>query len=48
MLANLRTPNEVGQGAAVALLVVFYALILELLVVLPFSTGVKKRLAERE
>lgn len=44
MLMNLKDPGFIGWGVALSLLTVYYVLILELLLVVPFQTGIKKQL----
>lgn len=46
MLANLGDDSTVGAGTAIALITVVYALFLFMGVVVPFQTGIKKKLAE--
>ena len=47
ILANLRDLSSVGKGAALLLVSLFYALVLTLVVAIPFRTAVERRLAER-
>ena len=46
MFSNVSDLSIVGRGLAVALLVVFYAVILTFTVALPFQFGLKKRIIE--
>jgi len=45
MFANLNDSITITEGFSLALLVLYYALMLELLLVIPFRTGIKKRIA---
>lgn len=47
LLANLGgDPSVIGAGTAIALLTVLYAIILDILVAVPFGVAVKRKLAE--
>jgi flagellar motor component MotA len=48
MLANLGDVTRLGSGAALALITILYALIILIGVVVPFRTGVRRKLAELE
>ena len=48
MLANLEDSKAIGMGAALAMLCVLYAMVLNLILVFPFKTGIRKRLAESD
>ncbi len=48
LLSFLGSPGEVGKGMAVALLISFYAVILSIVIAVPFKTGLQKRLNELE
>jgi flagellar motor component MotA len=48
MLGNLQSTEHIGRGTALALTTVLYALILWIGVVVPFRTGVRRKLAELE
>ena len=48
MLANLNSEvATVGSGFAIALITVFYSLVLYVVLVVPFRAGIERRLAER-
>lgn len=45
LLSNLGDTSRIGYGAAIALLTVFYSIVLNLLVALPFRYAAEKKLA---
>jgi len=46
ILANLDDPEKIGPGIAVALLTIFYSLVLMLLITTPFKAGLRRMLNE--
>lgn len=48
MLVNLRDSTHIGWGAALALITVLYGVIFSMVITIPFSAGIKKRLIEAE
>ena len=46
VLANLNNPEVTGSGLALSLMTVLYAIILSMGIVVPFRTGLQKRLNE--
>jgi flagellar motor component MotA len=48
MLGNLGDASAVGQGFAVSLITVLYAVVFYTIFVVPFQTGIQRRLAEHD
>lgn len=48
LLTFLGSPGDVGKGMAMALLTAFYAVILSIILAVPFKAGLQKRLNEME
>lgn len=48
MLASLENPEKIGQGLALSLITVLYALFFSMAVAVPFKAGLEKRLIENE
>ena len=46
MLGNLKNADSVGAGTALSLITILYAILTQIAVVIPFQTGIKRKIVE--